>query len=104
MLPPTASRKRGRNAGVGEIASSTGKVEADSLLPIAAQRKKILDRIDNLEPLWAATSTRYRVAPNLDAVLTAIGKDIAASLKVIPEHAESEKQRLQALRACAHCN
>jgi hypothetical protein len=102
MHPSKASRKRGRNAGVGEFVSSPGQIEADSLVSVAAQRKKILDQIDNLEPLWAATATRYRVAPNLDAVLKAIGNDIAASLKVIPAEAESERQRLQALRACAH--
>jgi hypothetical protein len=102
MHPSTTSRKRERGAGVGECASLSGRIEADSVVSVAAQRKKILDQIDNLEPLWAATATRYRVAPYLEAVLKAIGNDIAASLKVIPEKAESERQRLQALRACAH--
>ncbi len=101
MHPSTPSRKRGRNGGVGEIASLPGPNEADSLGSVAAQRKKIVGWIENLDPLWTAAATRYRVAPSLEHVLKAIGNDIATSLKDIPEKAESERQWLQALRACA---
>jgi hypothetical protein len=102
MRPSTASRKRERDARVGEIASSPERTEEDSLVSVAVQRNKILGRITNLEPLWAAAATLYRAAPNLEAILQAIGKDIAASLNIISDTAESERRRLQALRACAH--
>jgi hypothetical protein len=47
MHPSRVSRKRERDAGVGEIASSPGRFEADSLVSVAAQQKKIVGRIDN---------------------------------------------------------
>ena len=97
------TRKRVRSIENSESLASAGIGAASRIMPTdATLLQQLVDRINILEPTWASAALRYQAASNMEAVLSAIGKDITASLKVVSASAELEKQRLKSLRVIAH--
>ncbi len=87
--PEVATRKRGRGSPVPVLATSAGALEYKP--PVVILRQDMLDRIGNLDPSWTSVATRYHTAPNLDAVISSIGKDIVASLQELSAKAQFER-------------
>ena len=95
------SHSRGSKKG-DPSASIGGGDDVEFAAPLASLRKQLLDRIDVLTPMWASVSARYHAAPNLEAALSAIAKDLASSINSVAASAELERQRLKSLRALVH--
>ena len=69
---------------------------------VATLRNQLLDHLDAIGPIWTSVAARFKTAPNLGAVLSAIGKNVATSLQSVAASAAKERQRLKSLRTCAH--
>ena len=96
------TRKRGRGSKPGNSSSASGGDSLEHAALIATLRTQLLNRLDEIAPMWASVATRYHTAPILDAVLSAIGKNIATSLQSVAASTEKERQRLVSLRNCVH--
>jgi hypothetical protein len=97
--PSATSRKRVRDPGSGSQPASN---VVDDLKHGGGSRRHLELLLESLPPDWSVIADRYGVDSHVDEVLCALGKAVAASLRLVEESAEEARQRLLSLRAAAH--
>jgi hypothetical protein len=91
-----ASRKK-RLRGIEEV----NKKKAADQDTAASLRAQLLRRIDGTPSFWADVSARLG-SIGTDAGLCALGREVADAIRAVECSAETERQRLESLRATLH--
>ncbi len=99
-----ASRKRGRSTVLNDASASAVVGEPGDFSSITTLRQQIVCRIEEFGPIWASVAERYHTAPNLDSVLSAIGRNGGSALEAVAASFEMDAAPEDFTNHCTCCS